>query len=180
MHGRGHSVVADDIAVIDVGSRPPKVFPGFPQLKLWPDAVVALGDVPEALPQLHPLFEKRARRILRQFSQDPLPLRGLYVLGRAAAPSVEPLSPQEALGELMRHWYGHRFGRELLRLFGHASLFLHCANLANTIPVCRLDRPASLRTLPAVARLVEAHLAHDGLRAVARAPYVQRGRVERP
>jgi len=30
------------------------VVPGLPQLNLWPDAVVAVGDVPSMLPRLGP------------------------------------------------------------------------------------------------------------------------------
>jgi hypothetical protein len=161
MHTRGHGLVADDITVIDVGPDGPTVFPGFPQLKLWPEAVVSLGEAPETLPQLHLLYEKRARRITREFSQSPLPLRCIYVLAEGSAPAIEPLRPQEALRELMHHWYGARFGAELLRPAGLSPFFRQCADLANRATVHRLARPYSLATLPDVARLVEEHLARD-------------------
>jgi hypothetical protein len=161
MHARGHGLVADDISVIDVGPDGPMVFPGFPQLKLWPEAVVSLGEAPETLPRLHPLYEKRARPIVREFSQNPLPLRCIYVLAEGSAPAIEPLRPQEALRELMHHWYGARFGVELLRPLGLSSFFLQCANLANRATVWRLARPYSLAALPEIARLVEEHLAQD-------------------
>ena len=161
MHSRGHGMVADDITVIDVGTECPTVFPGFPQLKLWPEALVSLGEVPETLPRLHPLLDKRAHRVIREFSRRPLPLRCIYVLAGGAAPAIEPLPPQEALRELMQHWYGTRFGVELLRPSGPSAFFRQCANLANRVTVCRLARPYSLPTLPDVARLVEEHLARD-------------------
>jgi hypothetical protein len=138
------------------------VFPGVPQLKLWPDAVAALGEVPEILPQLHPLFEKRARRIIRKFSQRPLDLKCIYVLAVGSVAAIEPLCPQEALRDLIRHWYGARFGMELLQPVGLPSFFLQCATLARTIPVYRLQRPPSLPTLPVTAQLVEEHLARPG------------------
>jgi len=161
MHARGHGIVADDLTVIDVGSSCPTAFPGFPQLKLWPEAVVSLGETPETLPLLHPLLEKRARRIMREFSQTPLPLRCIYILDEGSAPAIEPLRPQEALRELIGHWYGARFGVELLQPLGLPSLFLQCANLASRISICRLIRPYSLSVLSDVARLVEEHLAGD-------------------
>ena len=74
---------------------------------------------------------------------------------------IEPLQPQEALTELMPHWYGARFGMGLLRSLGLSSFFLQCATLANKITVCRLKRPPSLSALPDVAQLVEEHLARD-------------------
>jgi hypothetical protein len=161
MHTRGHGLVADDLTVIDVGTSCPMVFPGFPQLKLWPEAVISLGESPEALPLLHPRLEKRARRIAQAFSQSPLPLRCIYILAEGPAPAVEPIQPREALRELMRHWYGARFGVELLRPAGLSAFFRQCADLANRTTVCRLYRPYSLPSLPDVARLVENHLAGD-------------------
>ena len=113
------------------------------------------------LPQLHPLSEKRARRVTQEFFQKPLPLRCIYVLGQGSEPEIEPLRPQEALTEIMRHWYGARFGMELLRPLGISSFFLQSANLANKVTVCRLKRPFSLPALPDVARLVEEHIARD-------------------
>jgi hypothetical protein len=167
MHGRGHGVVADDITAIDVGTGCPMVSPGFPQLKLWPDALDSLGEVSETLPRLHPLFEKRAHRIVQEFSRSPLPLRCIYVLARGADAAIEPLPAQEALLELVRHWYGARFGMELLRPLGVASVFSQCAQLANTVPVYRLRRPPSLATLADVAGLLEVHLERDVRRASA-------------
>jgi hypothetical protein len=136
----------------------PTVFPGFPQLKLWPEAVISLGESPETLPPLHPLFEKRARRSTQRFSQRPIPLKHFYVLGQGLEPEIEPLRPQEALAELMRHWYGARFGIGLLRIIDISSFFRHCAHLANEVTISRLKRPFSLLALHDVARLVEEHL----------------------
>jgi len=161
MHSRGHGMVADDLTVIDLGADEPMVFPGFPQLKLWPEALVSLGEAPDTLPRLHPLLDKRARRVVRKFSQRPLPLRCIYVLREGAAPAIEPLRPQEALVELMQHWYGTRFGVELLRPSGLSGFFQQCARLADRVTVCHLIRPYSLPILPDVAGLVEQHLARD-------------------
>jgi len=147
MHSRGHGMVADDLTVVDLGTDGPTVFPGIPQLKLWPEALVSLGEAPDILPRLHPLLDKRARRVIRKFSQRPLPLKCIYVLGEGAAPAIEPLRPQEALVELMQHWYGTRFGVELLRPSGLSGFFQQCARLAGRVTVCRLRRPYSLPTL---------------------------------
>lgn len=159
LYAQGHSLLADDVTALTVRMGCPTVLPGFPQLKLWPEVVVSLGQAPETLPRLHPLFEKRARRVTWEFSRMDFPLRCIYVLAPGPAPAIEPLRPQEALVELVRHWYGARFGIELLRPSGLSSLFLQCGNLANRVPVCRLRRPSSLTTLRDVARLVEEHMA---------------------
>lgn len=156
LYARGHSVVADDVTAVQVDGGSPTVLPGFPQLKLWPEAAAASGYIPEALPRLHPRLEKRAFCVTRRFSQSPLPLRRIYVLAEGTHQEVEPLRPQEALVELVRHSYTAR----LLESTGTAaSHFLQCARLANRVPICRLKRPRSLAALPDLARLVEEDIA---------------------
>jgi hypothetical protein len=157
LHARGHALVTDDIAVLRVeeGGRP-LLFPGFPQLKLWPEALVSLGENPGELPRCNPRFEKRARRAARGFSSTPLPVERIYVLeetGEAPA-EIVPLQPQEALTELLRHTYG-AMG------VGSASHFRGCVSVANRAGVCSLRRQKSLRRLPELARLVENDLARD-------------------
>ena len=67
----------------------------------------------------------------------PLLLRRIYVLAEGQANEIEPLRPQEALVELVRHSYVAR----LLEATGTASShFLQCASLANRVPICRLKR----------------------------------------
>ena len=161
LYAQGHDLVADDILAIDMNQGCPMALPGFPHLKLWPDSVASLGHVPETLPRLRPGLEKRGYRITAGFARAPVPLRCIYVLSPGPEPEIEPLRPQEALIELMPHWYGARFGVELLRALGLSTHFLQCVNLVNKSTVCRLKRPPSLSALPKVTRLVEEHLASD-------------------
>jgi len=162
LHARGCALVADDLTAIAVSPECSTVFPGFPQLKLWPEAVASLGEAPEALPQLHPEFDKRARRVVQGFSHQRLPLRRIYLLGEGPGPTIERLPPHEALIALMPHWYGFRFGDRLLQVGdAAASHFQQCATLANSVSVHRLVRPRQLRALGDVARLVEDDLARE-------------------
>lgn len=158
LQAQEHDLVSDDILAIDMSQDCPMALPGFPHLKLWPDSVVSLGHIPETLPRLRPELEKRGHRVATAFTRAPVPLRCIYVLNQGLKPEIELLHPQQALKELMPHWYGARFGMELLQALGLSSHFLQCANLANKIPVCRLKRPRSLSALPDVTRLVEEHL----------------------
>lgn len=152
----GYPIVADDVLALDIDSAGfPTVNPGFPQLKLWPEAASSLGDAVETLPRLHPDFEKRARQVDRGFSSSPLPLKRIYVLADGDLHQINTLHPQEAFIELVRHSYAVR----LLETTGASSRhFNQCSRLIDSLGVRRLSRPASLGRLTELVRIVEKDL----------------------
>jgi hypothetical protein len=167
LHARGHPVVADDVVAVRDDSGQVLVYPGFPQLKLWPEVAASLGELPESVPALHPALEKWGRPARRGFSAEPLPLRRVYVLADGAARAVEWLGPQEAMRELLQHSYA----AGLLRPTGAAPAhFRQCGRLIATSAVRRLRRPRSLPDLPELARLVEEDLAAAGAHCAANGP----------
>ncbi|MGH7767348.1 MAG: serine kinase [Candidatus Binatia bacterium] len=146
-HVRGHGMLADDVTAIQTDSDHPVVLPAFPQLKLWPNSIVALGDAPESLPVVHPDLTKRAFRVTSGFAHAPLPLKRIYVLALGERVEIESLSPQEGLVELIGHSYAARFGKELLQATGMATHFKQCARVVQNTSVFRFRRPASLSVL---------------------------------
>jgi hypothetical protein len=157
-HSLGHSLITDDVIAIRLTRGRHMVLPGFPQLKLWPDSAKSLGHILEGLPRLHPRLEKRSQRIGNGFARTPVPLKCIYLLGTGPQIEIEPLYPKDAWAVLMSHWYGARFGKELLQAWGLSAHFLQCVNLAKNVSVCRLNRPPSLSALPDVAHSVQTHL----------------------
>ena len=159
LYARGHRLVADDLVALDLDSPGrPMVLPGFPQFKLFPEAAAsALGDDPEVLPRLATGFEKRARKVHTGFSQQPLPLRHIYVLSEGPTPKIEPLQPQEAIVHLISHSYAAGILKRFLQGAKAASHFLQCAEIARNVPIYYLKRPRSLSLLAELARLVETH-----------------------
>ena len=155
LHRRGHRFLTDDVLPVDV-ERGRTVAPGIPELKVWPDTAAALGHDPDAMPRLHPRQQKRARRLKRGFAYRPVPLDRLYVLAEGERPAIEPMSPREALVELLRHSYGARTLQEIRT----AEHFQQCAQVAAEIPVARLRFPRSFALLDRVARLVEEDCGH--------------------
>lgn len=146
-HVRGHGTLADDVTALQLDSGRPMALPAFPQIKLWPNSIVALGDVPETLPIVHPDFAKRAFRVTSGFADAPLPLKRIYVLASGPRVEIESLSPQEALVELIGHSYAARFGKELLQATGIATHFKQCAQVVQNTCLYRFRRPASLSVL---------------------------------
>jgi hypothetical protein len=161
LHVRGHKMLADDVTAMQIDSGCPKVWPGFPQLKLWPDSVTALGDSPETLPLLHPDFAKRAFRVAAGFPRCPLPLERIFVLATGERPEIESLRPQEGLLELIRHSYAARFGDHLLQATGMATHFRQCARLVQNVRLYRFRRPSSLSVIDEHARLLIDEILRD-------------------
>jgi len=152
LHARGGAIVADDVVALDLGaSGGPAALPGFPLLKLWPDAVMALGESPENLPRLHASEEKRAR-VADTVATAPRPLRRVYVLTEAESLRLEPLSGHAAVFELLQHSYV----APALERLGSPSFLAQCARLAAAVPVRRLRRPRCLAGLGELAALIEA------------------------
>jgi hypothetical protein len=158
MYSRGYWLITDDITALEFGDDDiPLVVPGYPQLKLWPEAAAFLGDDPEKLPRLDPDFDKRARPVTTAFSPVSLPLKRIYVLDQGEVPEIEPLSQQEAFSKLVHHTYGQR----LFQAVRTSSHFLQCANVVKSVPMRRLSRPYTLETLPEATRLIEEDLARN-------------------
>ncbi|NTW03241.1 MAG: hypothetical protein HGA19_18525 [Oscillochloris sp.] len=150
---RGHTLLTDDILALDLGGAGlPHAWPGFPQLKLWPDTLRDLGDDPEALPQLLSVSTKRAYRVSFGFALQPLRLRRIYVLGGGREIATTPLVPQHAFQALVGNTYALRF----IGASGSTSVHLHqCAQMIRSLPIVRLQRPYRLADLNTVAALIE-------------------------
>ncbi len=170
LYGRGHEIIADDIAVIDDHTTALKsaastcklqnllVRPGFPQFKLVPDALKASFDLEsDEMPSVSPLVDKRAVRLNERFLQMPAPLARVYILMDGEW-KLEALPPQEALRHLITHSYSARFGRQLLAGAAGARHLQMCGQLINADVVRCLQRPRDLSFLKEVAARVEADM----------------------
>lgn len=163
LYARGHSFVSDDVVAIDIsGTREPIVFPGFPQFKLWSEAVTpSLGDDPETLPQLASNYKKLARRAFDGFLYTSLPLKQICMLSEGSVPALKPLQPQEAIIQLIANSYVARFGNQLLKGVGASTHLRQCTSIIKSVPIYCLERPLSLPVLQQVAQVVEDRLAYD-------------------
>jgi hypothetical protein len=161
LYGRGHKLMADDVAAVNVDNAiAPILVPGFPRIKLWPDAATAaLGDDPETLRKIHPEVEKRHRPTVDNFLRTPLTLKRIYVLSVGSTLQIRLLKPTEAVTQIIANSYiPMLIGKKFIQS-SKASVHLHqCTSLVNNLPIYSLERPRSLELLPDVARLVEEDL----------------------
>ena len=157
LHARGHDLIADDVVAIDFDAREqPIVYPAFPQLKLWPDAVAHLGQNPDDLPKLSNKFEKREYISKADFVKQPLKLQQIFVLGQDDEIAVKQLFPQQIILYLLRNTYVARFGATLLPR--DTSQLSKLSKLVNHVSINRLVRPKSLELLSQVAETVEKYV----------------------
>jgi hypothetical protein len=156
LYGRGHHLIADDVVCITVDNGRPMVVPGFPQFKLYSEAVaVSLGVDHRLLPELADGYEKRGRRIIDRFARKPLALKRIYALGLGPLSTLKLLEPKAALLALIANSYMARFGKRLLNGPQASTHLRQCTALLAQTPIYRLERPDSLALLPFVAQLVE-------------------------
>ena len=157
MHARGHPLVTDDLLPVDL-QNPDRLMaqPGFPQLKLMPEAAAQFGADPESLPRLHPDFDKRARAAQENFPREPLPLSRIFILESGDNDAIEPIAPQQRFIELVRHSY---LAQVLAATGESADHFRQVVALAQRVPVLRLRRRRQLAALSDAARMIEDELA---------------------
>ena len=155
--GRGYQFVTDDVLAIDLNGDCSIVFPSFPQLKLCPDAVTAMGEDPKILSRVMPSTAKRQYKLERNFGIEPVPLQSIYLLSKAESVQIEKITASNSILPLLAHSYEARFGKKLLHL-GEADHFLECSQLANRVSLYSLQRPSNISLLAQTVDLVEQHL----------------------
>lgn len=154
---KGYTLINDDILAIRTNvSQRPHVEPGYPQIRLRPDAGRHLRTDFEELPRVTPTATKRLSSV-SDFPRESLPLKRLFILEKefADATSLEELPPQEAILRLSVHTrVTHLFHFPDTR----ARHLEQCADVVRHVPILRLHRVRSLDALPEVFSVVENEL----------------------
>lgn len=152
-HARGHRILADDNAALELdGSELPVVRPAFPSLKVYPEVARSLGHDGRFLQPMHSSQIKQALSVADAFSPAPLPLATMYVLDREAPPGVSPVSPIEAITELIRQSVPTRWS-----VSGTPCHLKMCAALARRVPIFRVRTFTELSEIPIIAEQMERH-----------------------
>ncbi len=163
LYSQGHRLMTDDVsAVVLNGANDPMLLPGFPRIKLWPDAVnPATKADPNDLEPLHKDVKKLSCSTTEGFHQEPVPIKRIYRLAESTTdtPQIVSLPHKQAVENLLENAYVPMlFGTEFPHMLQQAQQFqnvIQCAALAQKVPVCRLERPYSLERLPELVALIE-------------------------
>ncbi|ADX45011.1 hypothetical protein Acav_1089 [Paracidovorax avenae ATCC 19860] len=153
---RGHGLLGDDLTVLDVSASNGRiqVLPAFPRLKLWGEAMDALGMDGSGVPKVRDGLDKYDLRSQTGFDPRPVPLDAVLVLREGAGPELRPLSPAAAVPVL--HGLLSR-GKAAVQMGLQASTFAQAASVGRTVPVWTLQRPRRFDALDATADLIETH-----------------------
>lgn len=151
LHARGHAVVTDDNAAIDLSLAKPEVTPAFPYVKVFPAIAACLGFAPESLSPMHASQPKCVRQVDDAFPERPVPLKRIYVLTRDTDLPIAPISRAEATIELVRNSVPTRW-----KLAGGAAHLQQCAQLAARIPSYRVKTFTELSEIPDLVARIEA------------------------
>ena len=155
LHAAGYPLVADDLVAVDTSSAVPVAYPGFPQLKLFPESAALLEADPRELPRIHPDLDNAPRRAMVGFPTRALPLGRVFVLEDAGQEAVETLAARDAFMQLVTHSYLLGF---LQATHSSAAHFKQAVAMAGAVTVMKLRRRRSLDVLNAVVKIVEGTL----------------------
>lgn len=133
---RGFMPLADDIAAlrIDDAGAPVQLLPGYPGLRLWPDALTALGVEASGTP-LRPGVVKHFVHSAAVFSTEPQPVAAIFTLDRDEASESRRLTGAATMAVLLdavyRLAWAHGLGCD-------QRVFAQVATLARTTRVAPL------------------------------------------
>lgn len=136
---RGYRLVSDDLCRCEVLPRGrPLVYPSTSRIKIWRDALAALGWSPAGLERAHFRLDKFHWPVGRKARRRPLPLRAICVLGWGEA----GLRRLKGAGALRRLVEAATYRGDLLEPMGQvAAHWERCAELARRVPVWEFTRP---------------------------------------
>ena len=160
----GARLVSDDIAVFKTGAIPPAtVYPGYPGVRLMPDALSSFDLKQSDYAQVVSTTDKRYVPLAEnniahdnktnwQFQSRPCDLSAVYTLNSRQSdlgnPQINTLSQKQALIALAPHAYG----RSVLNERQRAEEFAFMAQLSRHITIKSVDRPDNLELLPKIAK----------------------------
>ncbi len=158
MTARGYPLVSDDLAPVAVGpGGTPVVAAGTGRIRLWPDALTALGDMGHDWARVRPSVPKVAAHLQAVDAGSRLPLSALFILRPYSDEGIrlESLAGTAKFTAIRQH-VCHRLTFE--QLGRRAQMFAGITSLAAAAPVTRVYRPRDQMQIGALADAVIAAL----------------------
>jgi len=141
LRARGYRVLTDDLCAVSFRDGRPMVWPAYPRLKLWPNALERLDVEAGPLPRVRPELEKRALALGDSFEREPRALGRVFVLRgspSATRVSLEPVEGHHVVGAIGIHTYASQF---LEGLGTEMAYFENVSKLLAAAPIHAITRP---------------------------------------
>lgn len=152
---RGYRLVSDDLCRYDV--RPqgqPIVYPSTSRIKIWRDALAALGWNHTGLERDHFRLDKFHWPVIRKEKLHPLPVRAVYVLEWGDL-GISRLTGVRALHRVVE---AATYRGELLEPMGQvAAHWDRCARMVQRVPIWEFTRPRHWAAMKASMTLLTSH-----------------------
>lgn len=164
LHRMGYGVLSDDVVAIDASGY---IVGGFPQIKLWQDALDQLNIPNEGLQKIRLQEQKYSLPLPSDYQEVRLPVKAVYFLEIAADNQSDILELVsmggiEKFEYLNSHTYRRQFMEGLGLKPGHLDL---CTRVASMTHMARLVRPQKRVTLNEVAELILRDLRDQGVQS---------------
>lgn len=154
----GHPLLNDDVCILtSMDNGQPMIHPGSPRIKLWSDALSALGIPSQGLQRDMTRTDKFHLTLPSTPSASTYPLRALYLIDSNDSDKTDihgPIKALDALAAIADNTYRHELIDALRRTQTH---FHNCSKIARHVPVFRLQRPRSLSTMDATVNCLQQH-----------------------
>jgi hypothetical protein len=151
---KGHKLISDDCLPIIFDGDRILTYPGFPQIKLFADSVMAVGADPASLDSIHRSHSKFAFPCNEFRGDANSPLAAIYVLNIDDSMNIVRLGPAHAFIEATRHTHNNYYLKHFKRQELH---FEQCQKLIASIPFFQLNRPHDFQKINGVTDMLEEH-----------------------
>lgn len=163
---RGFQLHADDLCVVSsAGTGKPVVFPAYPQLKLWKDAMKNTGIDPTSFNRVREVLDKYSVPVTETFNLQPLPLLKMYILAPYNQKEIKhaPVTGIDKFKALKNHTFRFKFVEGLGQKVAH---FKSVEALAKHVPLTRVHRPNKPYRLKELADMIEMDFSEEYKSAV--------------
>lgn len=147
---RGHTLITDDVAPIDLSGERPFIVPGYPMVKVDMNSARQLGIETSNLAVLPTKKQKFGCQAADDYQESPCLLSHIFALDYDDVPSFKPLAPQDAFLTILNNTPPTMWGID-----GDSAHFQLCGQLLRQTPLSLFVRDYNLSALDAHARMIE-------------------------